>query len=311
MEQVRARSPCSLRRGRAGPRRWRNCYRPGADVPYGYGVSHAFPLSPLMDPMLADLAGRVAGRLTYGTPTVPGAVRVRPELPTAGEERSGRPRPCWVRAPVRPMRTRGRRPLAGARRAGDRVRRGRPGRTSHRPGRRGRQGTPPRRDGPAGQRRAADAVRRARPTPRTRRAVGLAPGLRGSGAGGSTVCRPILPAAALLAARHRERRVRRFRAPARDAGGAVPATERLLCGGRLSGAAQPWLRDHVVGGHTLVPGAAFADLVLHAGDLCGLAVLEELALLNPLFLPDDDEEGVQVQVVLGEPDDSGRRAVDV
>ena len=90
----------------------------------------------------------------------------------------------------------------------------------------------------------------------------------------------------------------------------VPGTERLLCGGRLSGAGQPWLRDHVVGGHTLVPGAAFADLVLHAGDLCGLAVLEELALLNPLFLP-DDEEGVQVQVVLGEPDDSGRRAADV
>ena len=91
----------------------------------------------------------------------------------------------------------------------------------------------------------------------------------------------------------------------------VPGTERLLCGGRLSGAAQPWLRDHVVGGHTLVPGAAFADLVLHAGDLCGLAVLEELALLNPLFLPDDDVEGIQVQVVLGEPDDSGRRAADV
>ncbi|MGW3104439.1 SDR family NAD(P)-dependent oxidoreductase [Streptomyces sp. NPDC001100] len=89
----------------------------------------------------------------------------------------------------------------------------------------------------------------------------------------------------------------------------VPGTERLLCGGRLSGADQPWLRDHVVGGHTLVPGAAFADLVLHAGDLCGLAVLEELALLNPLFLPDD--EGVQIQVVLGEPDDSGRRAADV
>ncbi|MGX9883008.1 SDR family NAD(P)-dependent oxidoreductase [Streptomyces sp. NPDC002276] len=91
----------------------------------------------------------------------------------------------------------------------------------------------------------------------------------------------------------------------------VPGTERLLCGGRLSGAAQPWLRDHVVGGHTLVPGAALADLVLHAGDLCGPAVLEELALLNPLFLPDDDEESVQVQVVLGEPDDSGRRAADV
>lgn len=91
----------------------------------------------------------------------------------------------------------------------------------------------------------------------------------------------------------------------------VPGTERLLCTGKLSGAAQPWLRDHVVGGHTLVPGAAFADLVLHAGDLCGLAVLEELALLKPLFLPEDDEAGIQLQVVLGEPDDSGRRSADV
>ncbi|MFD7479489.1 alpha/beta fold hydrolase [Streptomyces sp. NPDC059837] len=91
----------------------------------------------------------------------------------------------------------------------------------------------------------------------------------------------------------------------------VPGTERVLCGGRLSGAAQPWLRDHVVGGHTLVPGAAFADLVLHAGDACGLAVLEDLALLTPLFLPASDDERIQVQVALGEPDGAGRRTADV
>ncbi|MFF2123950.1 SDR family NAD(P)-dependent oxidoreductase [Streptomyces olivochromogenes] len=91
----------------------------------------------------------------------------------------------------------------------------------------------------------------------------------------------------------------------------VPGTERVLCGGRLSGAAQPWLRDHVVGGHTLVPGAAFADLVLHAGDACGVAVLEDLALLTPLFLPATDDERIQVQVALGEPDGAGRRTADV
>ncbi|MER5828619.1 polyketide synthase dehydratase domain-containing protein, partial [Streptomyces mirabilis] len=91
----------------------------------------------------------------------------------------------------------------------------------------------------------------------------------------------------------------------------VPGTERVLCGGRLSGAAQPWLRDHAVGGHTLVPGAAFADLVLHAGDACGVAVLEDLALLTPLFLPAADDEGIQVQVALGEPDGAGRRTADV
>lgn len=74
----------------------------------------------------------------------------------------------------------------------------------------------------------------------------------------------------------------------------------MLCGGVLSGATQPWLRDHVVGGHALVPSAAFADLVLQAGDTCSLALLEDLALLSPLFLPADDEERTQVQVVLGE-----------
>jgi thioesterase domain-containing protein len=91
----------------------------------------------------------------------------------------------------------------------------------------------------------------------------------------------------------------------------VPGTERLLCSGWLSGAAQPWLRDHVVAGHALVPGSAFADLVLHAGDACGLDVVEDLALLAPLLLPADDGGRIQVQVVVGEPDGAGRRSVDV
>ncbi|MGY5128259.1 type I polyketide synthase [Streptomyces nigrescens] len=91
----------------------------------------------------------------------------------------------------------------------------------------------------------------------------------------------------------------------------VPGTERLLCTGHLSGAAQPWLRDHVVAGLSLVPGAAFAEMVLHAGETCGLDVLEDFALLAPLVLPHDSGGRVQVQVVLGEPDGSGRRIADV
>ncbi|MBZ9639136.1 type I polyketide synthase [Streptomyces sp. PSKA30] len=90
----------------------------------------------------------------------------------------------------------------------------------------------------------------------------------------------------------------------------VPGTERLLCAGHLSGAAQPWLRDHVVAGSPLVPGAVFAELALQAGDACGLDVLEELVLLAPLVLSDPAER-VQVQVVAGEPDASGRRSADV
>ncbi|GAA0461403.1 hypothetical protein GCM10009544_24900 [Streptomyces stramineus] len=88
----------------------------------------------------------------------------------------------------------------------------------------------------------------------------------------------------------------------------VPGTERLLCTGHLSTAAQPWLRDHVIAGRVLVPASAFAEMVIHAGDACGLEVVEDLALLAPLPLAGD---GVQVQVVLGAPDASGRRTADV
>ncbi|MFI9240332.1 type I polyketide synthase [Streptomyces sp. NPDC053079] len=90
----------------------------------------------------------------------------------------------------------------------------------------------------------------------------------------------------------------------------VPGTERLLCTGHLSVTAQPWLRDHVVAGQVLVPSAAFADMVVHAGDACGLEVVEDFVLLAPLPLSGSGEE-IQVQVALGEPDASGRRTADV
>ncbi|MEU7134884.1 SDR family NAD(P)-dependent oxidoreductase [Streptomyces sp. NPDC046261] len=90
----------------------------------------------------------------------------------------------------------------------------------------------------------------------------------------------------------------------------VPGTQRLLCTGHLSVTAQPWLRDHAVAGHALVPGAAFAEMVLHAGEACGLDLLEDLVLEAPLALPGSGDR-VQVQVVLGEPDASGRRTADV
>ncbi|MGW2327499.1 SDR family NAD(P)-dependent oxidoreductase [Streptomyces sp. NPDC001700] len=90
----------------------------------------------------------------------------------------------------------------------------------------------------------------------------------------------------------------------------VPGTERLLCTGRLSVVDQPWLLDHVVAGHVLLPGTAFAELVLHAGDVCGKEVLEDLALLAPLVLPVAGDP-VEIQVILGEPDASGRRPADV
>ncbi|MFE7037011.1 type I polyketide synthase, partial [Streptomyces sp. NPDC057621] len=79
--------------------------------------------------------------------------------------------------------------------------------------------------------------------------------------------------------------------------------------GRLSVRSQPWLADHVIAGTVLLPGTAFVDMVIRAGDEVGCATVEELTLEVPLALP--AEGGVNVQVVVGRPDASGRRSADV
>ncbi|GHI02676.1 hypothetical protein Scel_09970 [Streptomyces cellostaticus] len=82
----------------------------------------------------------------------------------------------------------------------------------------------------------------------------------------------------------------------------------LVLTGRLSLAAMPWLADHAVHGTVLLPGTAFVDLAVHAGDLAGCGVLEELTLQEPLVLPGSG--GVQLQIQVGDSDgDSGRRTV--
>ncbi|MBL1112846.1 SDR family NAD(P)-dependent oxidoreductase [Streptomyces sp. 110] len=70
---------------------------------------------------------------------------------------------------------------------------------------------------------------------------------------------------------------------------------------------QPWLADHVVAGEILLPGTAFVDMALHAGELAGAAVLDELVLTAPLPLPSDGAVALQVKVAGA--DDAGRRAV--
>uniref|UniRef100_UPI0004C0FC74 polyketide synthase dehydratase domain-containing protein n=1 Tax=Streptomyces sp. NRRL S-87 TaxID=1463920 RepID=UPI0004C0FC74 len=80
--------------------------------------------------------------------------------------------------------------------------------------------------------------------------------------------------------------------------------------GRLSLRTHPWLADHAVMGSVLVPGTAFVELALHAGERVGAPALDELTLQAPLVLPDDGG-AVQVQVTVGAPDDSGRRPVAV
>ncbi len=79
--------------------------------------------------------------------------------------------------------------------------------------------------------------------------------------------------------------------------------------GLLSATAHPWLTDHVIGGTVLVPATAFVELAVQAGDEVGCGALDELVLLAPLPLP--AAGGVHLQVVVGAPDESGRRPVDV
>ncbi len=86
-------------------------------------------------------------------------------------------------------------------------------------------------------------------------------------------------------------------------------SEGLLCVGRLSRQAEPWLTDHAVSGTVLLPGTGFVELALHAGEVTGCAVLEDLTLEAPLRVP--ERGGVDVQVAVGVPDPDGRRTVTV
>ncbi|MBI0300278.1 SDR family NAD(P)-dependent oxidoreductase, partial [Streptomyces sp. PRKS01-29] len=94
-------------------------------------------------------------------------------------------------------------------------------------------------------------------------------------------------------------------------GAAVPLAggEGLLLTGRLSAQTHPWLLDHAVMGSVLLPGTAFVELAVRAGDQVGCDQVEELTLEAPLVLP--EVGGVQLQLSVGAPDGSGRRAFEV
>jgi len=82
-----------------------------------------------------------------------------------------------------------------------------------------------------------------------------------------------------------------------------------LLTGRLSLDTHPWLADHAVMGTALLPGAAFVELALRAGGEVDCDVLSELTLETPLVLGEQD--GIQVQVAVGEPNESGEYPVSV
>jgi acyl transferase domain-containing protein len=80
----------------------------------------------------------------------------------------------------------------------------------------------------------------------------------------------------------------------------------LLQSGLVSLDAHPWLADHAVLGHVLLPGTAFVELALQAADRTGGGGVEDLTLQAPLVLPESG--AIRLQVLTGPPADDGRRA---
>ncbi|MFI2472345.1 type I polyketide synthase [Nocardia xishanensis] len=86
----------------------------------------------------------------------------------------------------------------------------------------------------------------------------------------------------------------------------VADRDEWLFTGRLSLRTHPWIADHTTYGVVLVPSAALMEMLLVAGPRIGCGAVEELTLEAPI-LPSADGE-VELQVLVREPDPSGRRS---
>ncbi|GGX61850.1 type I polyketide synthase [Streptomyces hiroshimensis] len=89
----------------------------------------------------------------------------------------------------------------------------------------------------------------------------------------------------------------------------VAGRDAYLLTGRLSRRTHPWLADHAVSGTVLVPGTGLLEMALRAAEQAGCDEVEELTLAAPLVLP--EKNGVQLQLSVGEADDSGRRSLHI
>ncbi|WP_345006441.1 polyketide synthase dehydratase domain-containing protein, partial [Streptosporangium album] len=88
-----------------------------------------------------------------------------------------------------------------------------------------------------------------------------------------------------------------------------PGSDGVVLTGRVSLGSHAWLADHVISGVTVLPGTAFVELAIKAGDQVGCGLLDELTLEAPLVVPERD--GAALQVVVGGGDEYGRRLVEV
>ncbi|MCT9008767.1 type I polyketide synthase [Streptomyces rhizosphaerihabitans] len=88
-----------------------------------------------------------------------------------------------------------------------------------------------------------------------------------------------------------------------------PGTGEAVFTGRWSLRTHDWLADHAVFGAVVVPATAYLDLALSVGEHVGCGAVEELTLEVPLILPDAGD--VQIRIVAGAADGTGRRPLDV
>ncbi|MFJ9953582.1 SDR family NAD(P)-dependent oxidoreductase, partial [Kitasatospora sp. NPDC091207] len=90
---------------------------------------------------------------------------------------------------------------------------------------------------------------------------------------------------------------------------ALAGDDEVLFTGRLAAAAQPWLADHAILDRVLVPGTAFVEMALRAGEQVGCRTLRELIVQTALPLP--PAGGVQLQVRVSAPGEDGDRRVEI
>ncbi|MEV0297927.1 type I polyketide synthase, partial [Nocardia sp. NPDC050710] len=89
--------------------------------------------------------------------------------------------------------------------------------------------------------------------------------------------------------------------------GVVPVAgkDEFVFTGRFSLATHPWIADHMTYGTVVLPSAALVEFLLVAGGRIDCGVVEELTLEAPIPPSEDDE--VELQVSVQEPDQAGRR----
>ncbi|MFD0364073.1 SDR family NAD(P)-dependent oxidoreductase [Nocardia sp. GCM10030253] len=89
--------------------------------------------------------------------------------------------------------------------------------------------------------------------------------------------------------------------------GVVPVAgkDEWLFTGRFSLRTHPWIADHMTYGVVVLPSATLVEFLLVAGGRIGCGVVDELTLEAPI-LPSDDRD-IELQVLVQEPDQTGRR----